>query len=78
MNKVITIPKGDFVIVPRKEYEELSELKKWIPVVKPTRAELRAIRRGEQEIERGEYVSWSTVKHDLEHRLNKNRKKTAV
>lgn len=78
MNKVITIPRGDFVVIPRQEYEELTELKKWIPVVKPTDEELRVIRRGRREIERGEYVPWSTVKNELEHRLNKKRKKTTI
>jgi len=74
---VITIPKGEFVVIPRKDYEELTELKKWIPVVKPTRGELWVIRRGEREIERGEYVSWSKIKYELERRLNQSRKKAS-
>lgn len=66
----ITIPRNlikndDLVIIPRTEYNNLLELKKIIPIVKATKKEIMAIRRGEKEIERGEYVLWSKLKHDL-------------
>jgi len=65
MNKVITIPRGEFVIIPKKEYEEFLELKKMIPIVKPTRLEIRAIERGRKEIKRGKYVEWERIKQEL-------------
>lgn len=67
MNKVITIPKGDFVIVPREEYEAYSEWKKALRIrtVKPKPEELRAIRRGRREIKEGRYVEWSQLKKEL-------------
>ena len=67
---VVTIPKklaekGDLVVIPREEYEELSVFKKFIPVVKPTREEMRVIRRGEREIKEGKYVEWRKLKKGL-------------
>lgn len=67
---IVTIPqklakKGDLVIIPREEYEELSALRKLIPIVKPTREEARIIRRGEREIREGKYVEWRKLKKEL-------------
>lgn len=78
---VITIPKklaqkDDLVVVPRKEYEELLELKKIIPVVKPSREEMRIIQRGEREIREGKYVEWATLKRKLAYRHHRLRRKT--
>ncbi len=75
---VVTIPKklaqrDDLVVIPRGEYEDLLELKKIIPMVKATKAELRAIRRGEREIARGEYVTWRELKYDLACTRNRKR-----
>jgi len=72
---VITIPKkfagkDDLVVIPRREYEEFLELKKLIPVVKPTREEKRIIQRGEREIQRGQYTAWAKIKHELARRRN--------
>ncbi len=72
---VITIPKklaqkGDLVVIPRKEYERLTSLRKLIPVVKPTREELRVIRRGEKEIREGKFTPWSQVKRELARSLH--------
>lgn len=72
---IITIPKklaqkGDLVVIPRKEYEEFLTLKKIIPVVKATKEEMRAIRRGEREIAKGEYVTLEQLKRELERRRN--------
>ena len=66
----VTIPKkitqrGELVVIPRKEYETLLLLKRTFPVVKPTKGELRAIRRGEREIARGEYVTLEQLKREL-------------
>ena len=73
MNNIITIPKkGEFVLIPREEYEEFLELKKIIPVVKLTTVEKRAVKRGRQEIERGEFVTLEELKREL---VNTNSKK---
>jgi bifunctional DNA-binding transcriptional regulator/antitoxin component of YhaV-PrlF toxin-antitoxin module len=44
---------------------------------KPTKAELAAIRKGEAEITRGEYVSVNQLFHDVDRRRRKGGKKTA-
>ena len=72
---VITIPKkltekGDLVIIPRQEYERLLGLKKVFPVVKPSKEEMRAIRRGEREIAKGEYITLEQLKRELERSRN--------
>ena len=67
---VITIPKGDFVIIPRQEYEAFSEWKKAlrIRVVQPTKSESAAMRRGRREIKEGRYVEWKKLKQELARR----------
>lgn len=72
---IITIPKKlaqkeDLVVVPRKEYEEFTQWRKAFraPVVKPTRAELRALERGRREMREGKYVEWSKLKRELARR----------
>ena len=67
----ITIPRNlikndDLVIIPRMEYNSLLELKKIVSIVNATKKEVVAIRRGEKEIKKGEYVFWNKLKHDLE------------
>ena len=64
------------VIIPRKEYEELLDFKKAVPTFTPTKAELKAIARGEREIAQGKFKPWSEVKNELAHIRNKRRKKT--
>lgn len=44
---------------------------------KPTKAELAAIRKGEAEIARGEYVTLGELLHDLDRRRRKGGSKTA-
>jgi len=70
---VITIPKElarkeDLVVIPRSEYEEFLALKRVIPSVKPTKAELKIIRRGEREFREGKYVEWGEIKRGLARR----------
>lgn len=60
--------KEDLVIIPRSEYEEFLALKRVIPTVKPTKAELRIIRRGEREFREGKYAEWNEVKRNLARR----------
>ena len=45
------------------------------PAVKPSKAELAAIRRGREAFARGEYVTLDELKNDLESRRNKTRAK---
>ena len=66
----ITIPgrlakKGDLVVIPRKEYEEFLELKKIIPLVRPTKAEVAALERGRRQVRQGHYVTWRDFKNEL-------------
>ena len=72
---IITIPKkmaqrGDLIVIPRQEYERLLRLKKVFPVVKPSKEEMRAIRRGEREIAKGEYITLEQLKRELERSRN--------
>ena len=64
---VITIPKGDFVIIPRREYKAFSEWKKVLRIraVQPTKSELAAIRQGRREVKEGKYVEWKKFKQEL-------------
>lgn len=64
-----------FVTIPRKEYEELLSFKKMIPVFKPTKAEIRALALARKEFEEGNYITWEELKHELENRRSRPRKK---
>ncbi len=70
MTKVVIIPKGEFVLVPRQEYEVFSEWKKAlrIRIVEPSKDELASIRRGRREIKEGKYVEWRKFKQELARR----------
>ena len=75
---VITIPKQlmrekELVLIPKKEYEELLDIKKRIKTVKPTKEESRIIAMGRREIELGRYESWDKVKNELERSNHKKR-----
>ena len=72
---IVTIPKklaqrGDFRVVSKREYEEFAQWRRAFkaPIVKPTRAEVRAIERGRREISEGKYVEWSKLKQELARR----------
>ena len=68
--------KDDLVVIPRKEYEAFLEWKEdGIPVVKPTKAELKAIQAGEHAIARGDYVKWEDLKNELDHHRRRTGKK---
>ena len=47
------------------------------PTYKPTKAELSAIRKGEAEIARGEFVTLRELLHDMDRRRRKGGTKTA-
>lgn len=77
----ITIPKeltkkGELIIIPRKEYEEFLVFKKTIPVFKPTRSELLALKRGRKAFKEGKYIEWHKLKYELENLHNRPRRKT--
>lgn len=60
---LLTIPKtlikeGDLIIIPRKEYESLLELKK-IKEFMPTPAQKRALARAEKNLKRGKTLSYN-------------------
>ncbi len=62
--------KGELVIIPRAEYEEFLVFKKTIPVFKPTRSELLALKRGRKAVREGKYIEWHKLKHELENLHN--------
>jgi hypothetical protein len=70
MAKLVTIPKnfakeGDLVVLPRTEYEEYLRLKQLFRLVKPTKAEKKAIRSGLREIKIGKRYSLQELKNEL-------------
>lgn len=78
----ITIPKsvskkGDLVAISRKEYEEFLSLKKVMPMFKPTKAELKALARGEREFAIGKFKPWNEFKNELANFNRRRRPKTA-
>lgn len=68
----------EFVLVPKGDYKAFFEveIKKIIPVVKPTTAEKRAIERSRREFARGEYVTLDELKLELARDRAKKRSKT--
>lgn len=65
----ITIPKslaqkGDLVVVPKQEYEELQEFKK-VKEFTPTSAQKRALARAEENFRRGKTLSYNDVVRKL-------------
>lgn len=68
---VISIPKKvkrgeELVAIPRKEYEEFLRLRKYIPVVKLTQAQKRDLAQARREYQRGEYITLSQLKRELD------------
>lgn len=66
----ITIPKelaqkGELVVIPRNEYEELLMCRQVIPVVKLTSTEKRAFEKGRKEILKVEYVTLKELENEL-------------
>jgi len=69
MSMTITIPhklakKGDLVVLPRKEYEELLELRK-MKEFSPTPAQKRALARAENNLKRGKTLSYNGLVRKL-------------
>lgn len=61
----VTIPRtlasrGDLVVIPRKEYEELLSLKK-IREFRPTAAQEKALRRAETNMRNGKTLSYDEL-----------------
>lgn len=80
----ITIPKelaqkeGEFVVIPKKDYEEFLSLKRSFPTYYPTKLEIRDMERSKKEIAAGHFTPWSKLRNELGSLRNKKRKKTAV
>lgn len=67
---VITIPKkfnksDDLIVLPRSDYEKLLRKQRIIPVVKLTASEKRALRRGREEMKRGDYITLEELEYGL-------------
>jgi len=67
--KVITIPKtlsrkGDLVVIPRREYEKLLELRK-IREFQPTVKHREALKRAERNLRKGKALSYDAVARAL-------------
>ena len=71
------LKQSDLVAIPRKDYEEFLSLRKIVPMFKPTKAELKAVAKGEREIALGKFKPWSQVKNELANIRRKRRTKTA-
>ena len=61
-----SLPRGDYVLVPKPEYEKLMERAHAIPVALMTAKDRRDVARAEREIKTGKYRSWKHVKHELD------------
>lgn len=68
-----SLPHGEYVLVPKLEYEELLSIRKTIRVVKPTTADLRQVARADREIKAGKYYSLKQVRNELEHLHHRDR-----
>ena len=67
--RAITIPKalskmGDLVVIPRKEYEQLLQLKK-IREFRPTAVQKQALKRAERNLKQGKTLSYDAVARSL-------------
>lgn len=64
---VKTVKNKEFVSIPREIYEEflIWQRAKNIKSVKPTKSEVRAIRKSESNFAKGKYVSWEKVKYEM-------------
>ena len=60
--------KGKLVTVPRKEYEEFSNWRKFMGSFKtftPTSAEKRALKKAREDYKKGKYLTIDELKHKL-------------
>ena len=67
--KAVTIPKklfqeGDLVVIPRREYERLLQLKK-IREFQPTTRQKDALKRAERNLKKGKTLSYDAVARAL-------------
>lgn len=61
-----SIPRGEYVLLPRLEYEELTQRARAVPVVPMTAKDRRSYERSEREIKAGKFKSWNQVKNELD------------
>lgn len=70
---ILTIPKtlteeGEFVVIPRKEYEEFSRWKETTKSFKtytPTEAEKRIFKKAREDYKKGKYMNFHELKQKL-------------
>jgi len=67
--RIVTIPKtlarqGDLVIIPRRDYEKLVELKK-IREFRPTIAQRKALARAQRKLKKGKSLSYDAFTQAL-------------
>lgn len=55
----------DLVIIPRKDYEELSRLRKVIPLIELTPSQKRDLKQARKEFGRGEYITLKQLENEL-------------
>lgn len=66
----ITIPKKltkgeELVVIPRKEYDEFSQWQKTVKYFNPTSAQIKALRKAQEEYKKGKYLTLDELKHKL-------------
>lgn len=66
----LTIPrkltKGEeLVVIPRKEYDEFSQWQKTVKYFNPTPAQIKTLRKAQEEYTKGKYLSLNEFKHKL-------------
>ncbi|MBI4118765.1 MAG: hypothetical protein HY452_00700 [Parcubacteria group bacterium] len=73
-----TVKNKEFVTISRETYEEFLVWQKTenVKVVKPTKEDLKIIKRGEKNIKAGNYISWEQLKNELANSRNQSRKKS--
>lgn len=67
---IFTIPrglirKGELVLVPRSEYEELLKLKRVMREFQPTRAQKRDLEAGRKDFAEGKYVTLQQLRDEM-------------
>lgn len=67
---ILTIPpnlirKGELVLIPRSEYEELLKLKRAIREFQPTRAQKRDLEASRRDFAKGRYVGLEQLRDEM-------------
>ena len=68
-----SLPRGEYVLVPKPDYEELVQRVRMLPTVAVTAKDRRSIAHAEREIKDGKYRPWKQAKHELDRFHNLDR-----